>query len=152
MKNKVVVMPVEKKPYDVDYLNKLRAQARASVEQIKQKPTIEEMYKAVDACWENKAFVHQTQFENKDQHYAYITEYYHSTIENLSLEQYKQLVLSDLLNRIDAAEALLSSDKIYAAAKEHKKQEDALKKQYQEQIDDLKKRNDDAMKDILKND
>lgn len=149
---KVVVMSAEKKPYDAEYLNQLRRQARDSVEKIKEKPTLQELYASVDRCWEMPVFVKQTQFENKDQHYAYITEYYHESIEKLTLEQYKQLVLSDLLNRIDSAEALLNADKIYSAAKEHKKQEDKLAQQREEQINDLKQRNDAAMKDILKND
>ena len=153
MKNdKVVVMPAHAQPYNKEYIANLRVMARASVDAIKEKPTLEDLFTTVDKCWDNPIFVKQTAFQNKDQHYAYITEYYHSTIENLTLEQYKQLVYSDLMNKIDSAEALLDSDKILAAAKEHKAQEAKHLKEYQNQIDDLKDRNEKAMKDIFKND
>lgn len=150
--DKIVVMSAEKKPYDMEYIQNLRRQAHASVDAIKEKPTLTALYETVDKCWENPAFIHQTQFKNKDQHYAYITEYYHEVIEKMDLEQYKKLVLSDLMNRIDAAAALLTSDKILSAAKEHKKQEDMLLSEYKDRMDDLKQRNDDVMKDILKHD
>jgi hypothetical protein len=151
-KDRVVVMSAQKKPYDKAYIQQLRQQARASVEQIKEIPSINSFYESVDKCWESPAFRHQTKFENKDQHYSYITEYYHNVIEKMTLEEYKQLVLSDLMNRLDSAEALLESDKIISAAKEHKKQEDALIKDYQNQVDDLKDRNEKVMKDIFNND
>lgn len=150
--NKVVVVSEEKKPYDKQYVQQLRQQARAAVAAITEKPTLESLYKSVDACWDMPSFVKQTNFENKDQHYAYITEYYHSVIEKMTVEEYKRLVLSDLMNRLDAAEALLSSEKILSAAKAHKEQEDKLTAQYEEQIADLKERNDNVMGDLFKND
>lgn len=150
--NKVVVVSEEKKPYDKQYVQQLRQQARAAVAAITEKPTLESLYKSVDACWDMPSFVKQTNFANKDQHYAYITEYYHSVIEKMTVEEYKRLVLSDLMNRLDAAEALLSSEKILSAAKAHKEQEDKLTAQYDEQIADLKERNDKLMGDLFKND
>lgn len=149
-KDRVVVMGPREQPYTKEYVNQLRAMAKANVAKITEKPTLESLYKTVDVCWENPIFQHQTQFKNKDQHYAYVTEYYHSVIEKQTLDEYKQMVLQDILSRLEKAENLLDSDKILAAAKEHKKQEQEHLKHYQDELDSLKERNDSLTKEALK--
>ena len=151
--NRIVVTSAKKLPYTKEYVEQLRREVHAQMDKIKAKPTIQDMFAMVDKCWENPIFRRQTPFENKDQHYAYITEYYKTYIEPATLEEYKQMVFADINSKLDNAEALLDSEKILSAAKEHKKQADARLDEYQQQIDDLKARNADitqSLKEDLK--
>ena len=149
MNREPIVMSAYKQPYDKNYIKHLRQLAQQNVEKIKEKPTLKMLFETVDKCWENPAFVRQTNFKNKDQHYAYVTEYFNSVIDKMDLESYKKMVLQDILNRLEKAENLLESDKILAAAKEHKKQEDAHLKEYNDQLTDLKDRNETVQKDSM---
>lgn len=146
--NRIVVTSAKKLPYTKEYVEQLRREVHAQMDKIKAKPTIQDMFAMVDKCWENPIFRRQTPFENKDQHYAYITEYYKTYIEPATLEEYKQMVFADINSKLDNAEALLDSEKILSAAKEHKKQADARLDEYQQQIDDLKARNADITKSL----
>lgn len=148
--NRTAVVRARKQVYDKEYIEELKRQAQASVASITKKPTIQELLAYVDQCWNNPVIVRQLQFKNKDQHYAYITEYYHAQVEPLSLEEYRKLVLTDILGRLEKAANLLDSDKILAAAKEHKKQEEEHLKNYEDQIAELKDRNKKMTDEILK--
>lgn len=143
----VVVDSVQRQPYTKEYIAQLRREVMANMDKITKKPTLQDLFAMVDQCWNDKVFLHQTRFENKDQHYAYITEYYKEQIEPMTLEQYKQLVCADLMAKLDTAEALLDSDKILYAAKEHKKHAEALSQQYKQEFDDLKHRNEETRLD-----
>ena len=148
--NRIVVTSAKKLPYTKEYVEQLRREVHAQMDKIKAKPTLQDMFAMVDKCWENPIFRRQTPFENKDQHYAYITEYYKTYIEPATLEEYKQMVFADINAKLDNAEALLDSEKILSAAKEHKKQADARLDEYQQQIDDLKARNADITQSLKK--
>lgn len=145
-----IVIPARKMPYNKEYIAQLRATARKSVDEIKEKPTLQDLYKTVDLCWQNPVFLRQKQFQNKDQHYAYITEYYKSQISEMTLEDYKKTVLASIMTKIDAAERLLESEKYIAAAREHKRMQDEHLNSMQEQVVDLEKRNTDIANSILK--
>lgn len=145
-----VVMSAYQQPYDKNYINYLRNLAKQNVAKITEKPTLKSMFESVDKCWDNPVFVRQTNFKNKDQHYAYVSEYYHSVIEQMTLEEYKKMVLQDIMNRLEKAENLLDSEKIVAAAKIHKQQEADRLKQYNDQVETLKEKNEKVTNESLK--
>lgn len=148
--DRVVVASARKSPLTKEYIDMLRREVNAKMALITKKPTLPELFAQVDACWNNPVFIKYTNFQNKDQHYSYVTTLYKEQIEPATLEEYKKMVFADIMAKLDSAEGLVESDKVYAAAKEHKKQQEEHLSQYQKQLDDLHERNNTVMKDVLK--
>lgn len=148
--DRVVVAPVRKTALTKEYIDSLRREVKAKMDLITKKPTLQELFAQVDTCWNNPVFVRQTNFQNKDQHYNYVSELYKEHIEKATLEEYKKMVFADIMAKLDSAEGLVEADKVYAAAKEHKKQQAEHLAQYQNQVDDLRERNESITKDMLK--
>lgn len=148
--DRVVVASARKSPLTKEYIDMLRREVNAKMALITKKPTLPELFAQVDACWNNPVFIKYTNFQNKDQHYSYVTTMYKEQIEPATLEEYKKMVFADIMAKLDSAEGLVESDKVYAAAKEHKKQQEEHLAQYQKQLDDLHERNNTVMKDVLK--
>ena len=149
MERRTVVMPARKNALTKEYIAELRAQVKDKMNAITQKPTLQELYSQVDTLWSDPIFLRQTKFENKDQHYSYITQYFKDYIEPITLDEYKKLVFADVMGRLDKAEALLESDKILVAAKAHKAQEEQHLKEYNDQLGELNERNERATRECL---
>lgn len=148
--DRIVVAPARNTVLTKEYIDSLRREVKAKMALITKKPTLQELFAQVDACWNNPIFVRQTNFQNKDQHYSYVSELYKEHIEKATLEEYKKMVFADIMAKLDSAEGLVESDKVYAAAKEHKRQQDERLASYQQQVDDLRERNESITKDMIK--
>lgn len=149
--NKIVgVQAVKKDVLSKEFLDKCESVAKKMINNIKEKPTLESMLKAVDDIW-NKPIKPQLVFENKDQHYAYVTNLYHDVIEPMSLEEYKEYVLQSVKQRLDGAVGLRDGIKIREAAK---LQKDYIAKHTTEKLEeslaDLQERNNKVTEAIKK--
>lgn len=138
-----------------EYLEERKRIAFNEIEKIKEKPTLESMLKTVDSIWD-KPVRPQLVFQNKDQHYSYITTLYHDVIEPMSLEEYKAYLKKAVEQRLDGVIGLIEKQKIVEASKLSK---DYIQKhvtdKLQEGLDDLKERNNkvtSAIKEEIKKD
>ncbi len=135
-------------------LQKMEAKAREAAAKIVKKPELSDLYAAIDDLWA-KGLNRQLIFKNKDQHIEYITTYYKEKLEGLTLDQYKSLVLQQMLSQIDRLRSAVDSEKQLEAMRLHKEHEEKMLKNMQEQVDDLRARNEKADSEIreeLKND
>ena len=71
--DRVVVASARKSPLTKEYIDMLRREVNAKMALITKKPTLPELFAQVDACWNNPVFIKYTNFQNKDQHYSYVT-------------------------------------------------------------------------------
>lgn len=148
MKKIVGVDTPKKEIITKELICSLRDQALNNIRAIKEVPSVQELYKAVDDLWE-KGNTKQLIFQNKDQHYAYVTEIYNTQIKGKSLDEYKKLLTAQTMARFDSLLGMIDNSKMkraYDLAKEHR--ENVLKNM-QSQIDDLKERNEKVNKEIM---
>ena len=146
--NKIVgVQAAHKEKISEADLQQLEREARAAVAKITEKPSIDVFYKSVDEIWA-KGLNRQLIFQNKDQHLEYVTTYYNEQIAPLNLDQYRSLVLQQMLSQINALRAAVNSEKTAEAVRLHKEHEEKVLKNMQDQLDDLKDRNAKADKAI----
>ena len=141
MEKIVGVKSVKQEVLTKEYLDERKRIAFAAIDKLEAKPTLESMLKSVDAIWEKHGKV-QLVFENKDQHYAYVTTLFHDVIEPMSLDEYKAYLKKSVEQRLDGVVGLMEKNKIMEAAK--------LNKEYinkytadklEEGLNDLKERN-----------
>lgn len=147
MQKIVGVKSADNRVISEEELKQLERAARASVAKIQEKPKIEELYKAVDDIWA-KGQNRQLIFQNKDQHLEYVTTYYKEYIEPISLDQYRNMVLQQLLSQIDKLRSAVDTEKQAEAVKLHKEHEAKVLKNMEDQLEDLKDRNNAVNKAI----
>lgn len=105
-----------------EYIAELRRKAADNISKITSKPTLEEMYKCVDALWE-KGKPEQLMFQNKDQHYQYVTNLYKEQIEPITVEQYRKMVYSQTMSMLDSFASMCDIQKQQRAAELHREYE-----------------------------
>lgn len=149
MKKIVGVKSAGPEPFTEEDVLKLRDEAFANIDKITEKPTLESLYKAVDEIWE-KGLTKQLIFQNKDQHYAYVTTYFHDQLEHLTLDQYKSLLKQQTMSQITALLGAMDRKKQEEAYKLHKEHEAKMLKNMEDQINDLKDRNTKVSSEIKK--
>ena len=134
-------------PITEEDLQQMMKEAFANIEKITEKPTLDVFYKAIDEIWE-KGLNKQLIFQNKDQHYAYITTYYNEQIAPLSLEQYKNLLRQQTVTQIQGLLYAIDREKqvqAYKLSEEHKKR---VLSGMEEELDSLRERNKKVNKEI----
>lgn len=148
MEKIVGVKAADKPAITKEEVDALYAEAVKAINSITSVPTLTDMYKAVDDLWDSGK-TKQLIFKNRDQHYAYVTELYNSQIKNISLEDYKRMLIAQTQNRFDALYGIIDHKKMAEAYKLHNEHKQKVLKSMQDQIDDLRKRNEEINKGLL---
>jgi len=126
-----------------DMILALKQDALRKVMQIDHIPTLQEMYEMVDRIWAS-GHTSQLIFQNKDQHYEYITRLYHEQLGKMSLDQYRKMVYTQTARQFDSLLNAIDAQKQKEAFELHKQYEQKATQTIEELGDELVERNKKA--------
>lgn len=126
-----------------DMILALKQDALRKVMQIDHIPTLQEMYEMVDRIWAS-GHTSQLIFQNKDQHYEYITRLYHEQLGKMSLDQYRKMVYAQTARQFDSLLNAIDAQKQKEAFELHKQYEQKATQTIEELGDELVERNKKA--------